>query len=71
VPSSPTGTRNGWTSSAPALIARTLEKIARQYEAEALVLLCFEALAADCHRGQFASWLFDRTGELAFEIIPQ
>jgi uncharacterized protein DUF488 len=53
----------------PALVARTLEKIARQYDAEALVLLCFEQRAADCHRGQFASWLFDTTGELAPEVL--
>jgi hypothetical protein len=55
----------------PARIARTLEKIARQYQADSPVLLCFETLAADCHRGQFASWLLDRTGELALEVIPQ
>jgi hypothetical protein len=37
-------------------------------EQPALVLLCFEAAAADCHRGTFARWFEERTGETIAEL---
>jgi hypothetical protein len=49
-------------------IARTLERIAVEHEAEALVLLCHERSWADCHRYQFAQFWMNRTGELVQEI---
>jgi uncharacterized protein YeaO (DUF488 family) len=55
-------------------IGRTLERIARQYDAESLVLLCHELDAERCHRLQFAQWLLARSGELVaelVEVVPQ
>lgn len=48
-------------------IARTLEKIAREHEADRLVLLCHEADPAACHRQQFADFMLAATGELIEE----
>jgi hypothetical protein len=36
----------------------------------ALALLCFEADRANCHRGLFARWWQERTGEVVPEIRP-
>jgi len=55
----------------PQRIAKELEAIARQQEADTLCLMCFEADPEKCHRGLFASWLLERTGELAAELIPE
>ena len=54
------------------VIARQLEAIARQYQAGALVILCFEAdgRPGSCHRGRFSSWWLETTGELITEIGP-
>ena len=43
-------------------IARTLERIAREHQAERLVLLCHELDPERCHRRVFAVWWL-RTGE--------
>jgi Domain of unknown function DUF488 len=53
----------------PARIARVLERIARENDAESLVLLCFEREPEQCHRGLFAAWLLDRTGEVCPELM--
>lgn len=49
-------------------IAKTLEAIAQQHEAESLVLLCHEVNWDNCHRKVFAEWLMTRTGELIQEV---
>jgi Protein of unknown function, DUF488 len=49
-------------------IARVLERIARQYQASALVLVCHEQNWEQCHRGLIAEWLLTRTGELVEEL---
>ena len=49
-------------------IARTLERIAREHEADSLVLLCHEGDWERCHRSMFAAWWLTRTGELVCEI---
>lgn len=33
-----------------------------------LVLLCFEADVAECHRGQFSRWWFEQTGQRVEEL---
>jgi len=52
----------------PQKIARVLEQIAREHQAERLALLCHEGDVEQCHRGLFASWLLERTGELCPEL---
>ena len=52
----------------PAKIARTLERIAQEHDAERLVLLCHEADWSRCHRQQFAAWWLETTGELVREM---
>jgi Protein of unknown function, DUF488 len=47
-------------------IARALERIAREHQAERLVLMCFEADPARCHRSMFAQWWMS-TGEVIEE----
>jgi hypothetical protein len=51
-----------------AKIARTLERIAAEHQAEALVLLCHEPDWSNCHRLTFAQWLLERAGELCQEV---
>jgi Protein of unknown function, DUF488 len=51
----------------PAKVARTLERIARDHQAERLVLLCHELAPTRCHRGLIAEWLLATTGELITE----
>jgi uncharacterized protein (DUF488 family) len=52
----------------PQKIARTLERIAREHEAEKLVVLCHEVDWARCHRQTFASFWLATTGELVREM---
>jgi len=52
----------------PRKIARVLERIACEYQAERIVLLCHEAGWERCHRGLLASYLLAETGELLTEI---
>jgi len=54
----------------PAKIARILHMIARQHAADSLILLCHESDVDRCHRGMFARWLMERTGEIAGELAP-
>ena len=51
-----------------AKIARTLERIAREHQAEILVLCCHEADPARCHRSLAADWLIRVTGEVVGEL---
>lgn len=44
------------------------ERLARERGGQRLVLLCFEADVADCHRGLFASWWRERTGQAVPEL---
>lgn len=56
----------------PQHISRRLTEIARQQEADRLVLLCWEtttkALAGECHRRLFADWMLATTGEDPAEV---
>lgn len=54
----------------PQKISRTLQRIAREHQADRLVLVCHEADWTRCHRGLVAEWLLTRTGELAQEVGP-
>lgn len=54
-------------------ISRALEHIAREHEAEHLLIMCFETLAPGqdaprCHRAWWAEWHFAQTGELVTEV---
>lgn len=51
-------------------IGKALEAIAREHQAERLVLMCFEAEPERCHRGRFASSWIETTGERITELIP-
>jgi len=51
-----------------AKIARTLERIAREHQAEVLVLCCHEADPARCHRSLAADWLIRGTAEVVDEL---
>ena len=48
-------------------IEQRLQALAGQHDGRPLVLLCFEADPADCHRGDFADWWLARTGE----VVPE
>jgi uncharacterized protein (DUF488 family) len=52
----------------PPRIARSLERIAVEHQAERLVLLCHEADWTRCHRHRFAAWWMETTGEAVEEI---
>jgi hypothetical protein len=49
-------------------LRRRFEEIAEKHGGQRLVLLCFEADVADCHRGQFARWWRERTGQQVEEL---
>lgn len=49
-------------------IAAELHAIAERARDEQLVLLCFEADRADCHRGSFSAWWLEQTGEEVPEL---
>lgn len=51
-----------------AKVSRVLHQIAREHEAERLVLLCHELDWSRCHRGLWASWWLETTGEVITEI---
>ena len=52
----------------PRRVARRLAEIAREQQADRLVVMCYEPLPADCHRGLFAAWWLTTTGERINEI---
>ena len=49
-------------------IAAALHAIAREHDTERLVLCCFEADVDHCHRGMFAAWWLQTTGEVVTEV---
>lgn len=49
-------------------IRRKLQEFADSHGATTVVLLCFERDRADCHRGMFAQWWEDQTGERIEEL---
>jgi Protein of unknown function, DUF488 len=49
---------------------RAFEEIGERHPAKTLVLLCFEADPADCHRGLWAAWWHEQTGEHVPELVP-
>ena len=56
-------------------IARRLGQIARETGADRLVLLCWEWAGPDggrdrCHRGLWAQWWLESTGEVVPELSP-
>jgi hypothetical protein len=50
-------------------IAGYLSRIARERQAERLVLLCYEPIAAACHRSLFAAWWLHNVGEVITEVM--
>lgn len=49
-------------------IRRKFEAISEQHDGRCLVLLCFEADRADCHRGLWSEWWRQQTGEEVPEL---
>lgn len=49
-------------------LRRAFERLAREHGGQRLVLLCFEADVSECHRGQFARWWQERTGQEVPEL---
>lgn len=47
------------------------EAIGERHPGRRLVLLCFESDPADCHRGLWAEWWFQQTGERMPELRPE
>jgi hypothetical protein len=46
-------------------------QIAEAHGGKPLILLCFEVSPSDCHRGVFAEWWLERTGETVSEFDPR
>lgn len=51
-----------------AQLERRFREIAEAHGGLPLVLLCFEVDRRDCHRGDFADWWHERTGEAVPEL---
>ncbi len=51
-----------------ARITEGLERISREEGGRPLVLLCYEADPARCHRSAFAAWWFEQTGKAVEEL---
>jgi hypothetical protein len=49
-------------------IEQRFREIAAAHGGRPLILLCFERDRAACHRGTFAEWWQERTGELVAEV---
>jgi hypothetical protein len=49
-------------------IREELMVLSAQYDNRPLVLLCFEHDRNDCHRGRFATWWEEKTGEIVPEL---
>jgi hypothetical protein len=49
-------------------IAEGLSRIPREEGGADLALLCYEADPGQCHRGTFAAWWFEQTGEVVEEL---
>ena len=49
---------------------QAFEEIVDRHPGKRLVLLCFEADPADCHRGLWSEWWTEQTGEQVPELVP-
>ena len=49
-------------------LQRMFDHLSRKHGGARLVLLCWEADPADCHRGLFSAWWFEQTGQAVPEI---
>ena len=54
----------------PQRLQRVFDDLSRKHGDRRLVLLCFEADPADCHRGLFAEWWHQQTQEHVPELRP-
>ena len=52
-------------------IRARLDRVAGEFPGQVLLLCCFERDPADCHRGLFAAWWQEQTGEAIREWKPQ
>lgn len=52
-------------------IAKRFRQIEVQCGGKPLVLCCHEHDPARCHRGTFARWWIERTGEIVQHLVPQ
>lgn len=50
------------------VIRTTLEGLSKQRHGRDIVLLCFERDVHECHRGDFADWWLEQTGERILEL---
>ncbi len=53
----------------PKKISAVLERLAREHQAERLILLCHEGDWEQCHRGLFSRWLLETAGEICPELM--
>jgi hypothetical protein len=51
-------------------LERRFREVAAAHSCRPLVLLCFERARAEWHRGTFAAWWMERTGEVVREFDP-
>jgi hypothetical protein len=51
-------------------IQERFQELIDEHDGRPLVLLCFEKARKDCHRGDFAEWWLQRTGERIDEFDP-
>ena len=49
-------------------LSQRFRDLSEKHGGRRLVLLCFEADVAECHRGQFARWWFQQTGQEVPEL---
>jgi hypothetical protein len=49
-------------------LRQVFERLAQKHGGKRLVLLCFESRVEDCHRGQFAEWWEQQTGQVVPEL---
>lgn len=47
----------------PQRVLEMLQAVAAEHDAERLILCCFEGNPENCHRGMFARWWLQKTGE--------
>jgi len=49
-------------------LVRRFRDLSEKHDGRRLVLLCFEADVAQCHRGQFGTWWWSKTGQEVPEL---
>jgi hypothetical protein len=52
-------------------IRARVDRVAREFPGQVLLLACFERRREDCHRGLLADWYEERTGQVIREWEPQ